>query len=46
MIDLCIAAILDIIRPDVFTGIPSIPSTVYLQWLEIQRRFQEIRRAA
>ncbi len=46
MIELYIAAILDIIRPDVFTGIPSIPSTVYLQWLEIQRRFQEIRRAA
>jgi hypothetical protein len=38
---------LDIIRPDMFSGIPSIQNTVYLQWLDIQRRrFQETRRAA
>ena len=35
---------LDLIRPDMFTGIRS---TIYLQWLEIQRRrFEEIRRGA
>ncbi len=38
--------ILDILRPDMFTDIPTIQSTVYSQWLEIQRRrFQETRRA-
>lgn len=38
---------LDLIRPDMFTGISSFRSTIYLQWLEIQRRrFEEIRRGA
>jgi hypothetical protein len=39
--------LLDIIRPDILTSISPNQSTVYLQWLDIQRRrFQETRRAA